>query len=363
MINNSEFNLNTNTNFNDYIIKPNKLNSQNTNSKVEFIDEYVINNVIDNMDNDLLNKLIFEKLPKPNTKKRKVKVANKKNTPPKSVLNIIKEYNITSELDLEKRVTLFIGVCKKRNYSYNTTLKYFNSLNGINYFGENCTIRPDPKQFIGKTHTRVIDLNLYKKFCVHLFSNFSRKTAPMILAVLTGLRTMEILQFTTYTIHQLLQQRIDISIKRKTTNYNVLITNSEDHVNYWRPVYNTHLLTFVNKLKEFFLDEYLLFKNKRINVKLFTCAPNTLNNTFKLEFFRSTNIVPPLGFGIHVCRYMTASLLREHKASLPALQQFMQHSSKKTTLRYMKIDMTNTTAELNKIIKLKLSNLIPSIEI
>jgi len=308
--------------------------------KFQPINDLHINRIIDKIPNSKLAQILFKNLPKPTKQKQIVKYLNK--PLPKILTTIITHYNLLNEPNPDLRTTLFIGVCKLRNYSYNTTKKYFQLLNRAGIFN-NSKLIPNPSHFIGKPHTRIITKELYQIFYNYLLEHLNKHTAPILLAVYTGLRTMEILQFTTHTIVQLINREIKITIHRKNTNI------EDGYINYWEPVYNTYLMTFVENLKILFQDEYNSYISKNINTKLFFMKPNTLNANFKLFYYIATGKGAPMGFGIHSCRHMTATLLNESGASLPALRQFLQHKHQETTKRYLLSNYSFAVKEIHKV--------------
>lgn len=333
-----------------------------------------LNKVIDDTSNSVLRKILLNKLPKPSKRKKHIipilSPLSSNNEShfrpiPKPLQQLLTLSRICDEPNLENRLYLFIAQCKLKNYSYATTMKYFNILRHNNYFGEiSDTIKPKSSSFEGHVHTRVVDMESYTKLYHYILNNISKFNIPILLGIYTGLRTMEILQMTTFNLHELKERKPTVSIKRKD-----VMKNKQNHIDndeyiiYWKPIYNTYLYTCINLLLQMYDDEYKLFIKSGINTKLFPIQANTLNYRIKNEFYKANNYSPPYGFGIHTCRYMTASIMNETSGSLPAIQQFLQHKSMKTTRLYMKGEYSFATREFNRITKAHMSNVLNSLDV
>jgi len=287
------------------------------------------------------------------------------------------------EKSMSQRIKIFIGYCLYKNFSYNTTKRYFSILKNNNFFNEspnenenkndisnndsndsddNTTqlepidhLRPNKLSFVncGHQHIRIVSMSNFKTFIEYLHNNFSIYTAPILVAAYTGLRTFEILQFSTYTIYQLLNQQQPIAIKRKHT---VIKSYDIDPI-LWQPIYNSHLNAFVEQLRDLYLDDYKIFLEMQINTKLFPVTPKTLGNRIKSLYFNAVNSIAPNGFGIHSCRNMIAMLMAENTENIFAIQQFLQHKNVKTTRQYIKADFSKTTQEFNRLTKYEFSNI------
>lgn len=283
---------------------------------------------------------------------RKLKTARRrsflsKKPLPLPVLNIVRSLGLLDESDFEKRAIMLIGFCVVQNYSFNTTKKYFHlcKLNGL--FGNDpnaIKIRPLASKFTGNIHTRIISLDNWKSLLNYLHKNWSKFTAPLLLACYTGLRTMEILQFTSNTLYLLQKEYIYINdIKRKQT-----VHNAKGPI-FWRPVYYSHFKLFLQRLIELYNEEYQALIRNNINVRLFNVTPKTLVNRFHTCYYKANHEKAPFGFGIHVCRNMNADLMAHHTKNLPAIQMFLQHKDPMTTNKYIRSEMDFAKDEFNRL--------------
>lgn len=94
----------------------------------------------------------------------------------------------------------------------------------------------------GKPHTRTVETNDFGKLVRHLQNNWSEYTAPLLLAVFTGLRTFEVLQTSAEHVLQLQRGSVEVNIRRKQT-----LGRKGDPV-FWRPVYTNRLVGLVRDL-------------------------------------------------------------------------------------------------------------------
>ena len=141
----------------------------------------------------------------------------------KMILDIFKRLNLLDETDYQKRVFTFIGYCKYRNYSLATTRKYFNEAKRLGVFGlvEEIKVIPDTLFFPKTVHNRMLSDSVFIKFIEHLYTNWSPYTAPLLTAFHTGLRSIELLQFDTKILDQLLTRKVYVDIFRKDTRQKI----------------------------------------------------------------------------------------------------------------------------------------------
>jgi len=375
-------------------INSNTINSilkDHTTSTVRKLNEIELNRRFDSLPVNVLENLIRRKLPEP-SKKRATHINNGSSSDgttktnkkiPLCLKNAITSLALMDEKSMSQRIKIFIGYCLYKNFSYNTTKRYFSILKNNNFFNESPNenenkndisnndsndsddntnqiepidhLRPNKLSFVncGHQHIRIVSMSNFKTFIEYLHNNFSIYTAPILVAAYTGLRTFEILQFSTYTIYQLLNQQQPIAIKRKHT---VIKSYDIDPI-LWQPIYNSHLNAFVEQLRDLYLDDYKIFLEMQINTKLFPVTPKTLGNRIKSLYFNAVNSIAPNGFGIHSCRNMIAMLMAENTENIFAIQQFLQHKNVKTTRQYIKADFSKTTQEFNRLTKYEFSNI------
>lgn len=324
-------------------------------STVKKVDERRINEYIDDMPSDFIQNFIRQKLPKPSKHRQVLKRPAKI---PMSLSKAVLDLKLLDEPSIERRIDLFVGYCRYKNYSYNTTSHYFNILKKNGFFGET-TIVPDRMKFsdTGKPHTRIVSMNDFRAFVKYLHTDISLYNAPLLIAVYTGLRTSEILQFSTYTLYQLKTRQNPVAIKRKQTV--VRDTNHDDgfiDAIYWQPVYNTHFGLFIENLITLFRIEYETFLETKINNKLFYITPKTMGNRIRSQYFNSVGKCAPNGFGIHSCRNMIAMLMAENTDNIVAIQEFLQHANLQTTQKYIKAQFTYTVKEFNRITDYAMAN-------
>lgn len=317
---------------------------------VRRIDENKLNSLLDTVPADEAAKIIQRALPTP-SKKRFVTRRTSPLPLTKTVNSIVTKLSLLDEPDFENRAKMFIGYCRVRNYALNTTVRYFKIAQQNGAFGPPgaVSIRPDPSAFTGRTHTRIVSTENFTRTFKYLLNRWSEYTAPLLVAFYTGLRTMEILQFTGFTLYQLQNRQPSVNVKRKQT------VISDEPV-YWRPVYTTHLTMFIDRLTELYGDEYEAYTRSSISVGLFYVTPKTLANRLRLAYYKANGSSPPLGFGIHSCRNMLASIMAETTKNLPAIQLFLQHQSVKTTERYIKTDLKYIRDQFNRITDQEFAN-------
>lgn len=317
---------------------------------VRRIDENKLNSLLDTVSAEEAAKIIQRVLPEP-SKKRPVRRRALQPPVTKAVNSIVTDLSLLDEPDYERRAKMFIGYCRVRNYALNTVIRYFSIARQNGVFGPAgaVSIKPDPSAFTGRTHTRIVSTENFTRLFKYLLDRWSEYTAPLLVAFYTGLRTMEILQFTGFTLYQLQTRQLTVNVKRKQTVIN-------DEPIYWRPVYTTHLQTFIDKLVELYSAEYAAYTDSSITVGLFYVTPKTLANRIRLAYYKANGSSPPLGFGIHSCRNMLASIMAETSKNLPAIQLFLQHESVTTTKRYIKTDFKYIRDQFNRITNREFTN-------
>lgn len=310
---------------------------------VRRIDERRLNALLDGVPAAEAVKIVRRALPRPSAKRTVVRTSRACRS--KAVNGIVTGLRLLDEPDYERRAKIFIGYCRVRGYAVNTVKRYFMLARQAGAFGPPgaVSIRPDPSVFTGRTHTRVVSEADFAGLFRYLRERWSEYTAPLLVACYTGLRTMEILQFTGFTLHQLAARQPTVNVKRKQT-----AINGDDPI-FWRPVYTTHLQTFVKRLVELYRAEYEAYGSGAVNVSLFYVTPKTLANRIRLAYYKANGTCPPLGFGVHSCRNMLASAMAETSRCLPAMQTFLQHKSMTTTARYVKTDLKYVREQFDSI--------------
>lgn len=314
------------------------------------IDENKLNSILEVIPNDKLQKIVREPLPKPS----KIRKFVERKTPTKLKI-LIRDTAILDEPDYEKRMKLFIGFCRFNKYSYNTTQKYINILKSRNVFGENAneiTIKPSRLAFanVGNLHERAITVESFVKLSKHLHENFSKYNAPLLIAIYTGLRTFEILQWMMQVLYQLKMRQEYVSVLRKQT---VITVNSEP--TYWKPVYTTRFARFIDQLVNLYNEEYAIYLKHGINAKMFNFTPKTLVNRLRQAFFESNGYMAPRGFGIHSCRNMIATIMSNETDNISSIQAFLQHKDVTTTKKYINVDLAFMRKEFDRLTRSELA--------
>ena len=334
----------------DRISEIDSLNNE-LSSRFRKIDERKLNAILDSIPNEHLTTILRRRLPKPSKKRQKL---TKKDIPP-SLSRTIRDISLLDEQNDEKRLTIFIGYCRYKGYSYNTVKRYVAILKSNGIFGNiDHRIQPSKLGFgdAGKIHTRAVSVSAFASMCRYLHNNFSKYTAPILVAVYTGLRTFEILQWSTLTLHQLRERQPYVSISRKQT---VLSINNE--AEYWKPVYTTQLNRFIDEMLILYKNEYDTFVDHSINNKLFYVTSKTLVNRIRQSFIAANNFLPPLGFGIHSCRNMIATLMARSTDNVGSIKTFLQHKNVITTKRYINADFTYMQKEFDRLTRTELSSI------
>lgn len=270
----------------------------------------------------------------------------------RSAVKKIIDYLQLMQIDgYDRRAEVFIGYCKMENYSDSTTQLYFEMIRKAGHFGDT-ELRPDHKIFgpRGHPHTRVCSRAEFALFFEYLNQNLNETTAPLLLPVLTGLRSFEVIQLDTRHVQQLLDGQEEIELLRKNTS------PSKERI-LWQPTYSTHLMDFVVALNTMY--EPLIQVSLQLNTPqlLFPIKRQTLNARFRAYFYRATGVVPPHGFGVHSCRNMLAAEMAATSDNITAIQKYLQHSHFKTTQKYIKSDFTHTSEQFNKLTNHKFATL------
>jgi len=90
---------------------------------------------------------------------------------------------------------------------------------------------------------------------------------------------------------------------------------------------------------------------------LFNITPATLCNRLKTIYVKVTNVAPPLGLGVHTCRYLMAMIMTKNSKNLAHVQHWLQHKSIRTTQRYVHVDQTYTKEAFDRITRLSFASL------
>lgn len=323
-------------------------------STVRKIDERKLNKHFDDLPDDVIKRLVRKQLPKPSKHRQSVRPTTKKPIP-QNIRRAIVELGLLDISDFNERINIFTAYCLRKNYTFNTTHKYYWILRINGLFGQDPNVRkPDRRAFIesGSPHIRIVSMDKFRIFAKYLHENFNLTTAPLLVAIYTGLRTWEILQFSTYTLYQLKRRAETVFVKRKQTT----VTPDNNEPIYWKPIYNSHFTTFIEHLIDLFGNEYKCFIEQKLNSQLFPVTPKTLNNCIKSYYYMATESVAPHGFGIHSCRNMIAMLMAQNTENVTAICNFLQHKKFATTQRYIKADFTFLKNEYNRITDYTLSS-------
>lgn len=332
--------------------------------KVRSLDEVRLNTLLDTIPNADLKALIYKPPNQDIIIKQKQRVTLDRKKLPNRLASIITTLGLLDETDYRKRLYIFAGYCRYMNYSINTATKYLSLMKSHGLFGrDNDHLTIDKSSFVdsGRIHTRTFSFEAFKKFLLYLHQNFTKFTAPILLACYSGLRTFEILQFSNITLHQLALKQTTVSIFRKKTFRR---TKSLDETNSssgegveWRPVYTTHLNTFVVDLTRLYHDEYVAYEKNGIIVKLFQITPKTLCSRLRSIFFLVNGYKLPLGAGIHSLRNMLAMLMAQQTENVWAIQHMLQHKNPNTTRRYIHADFTHISKEFNRLTDAEFSDI------
>jgi len=216
--------------------------------------------------------------------------------------------------------------------------------------------KPDPAVFNTYKHTRIVDKDTYISFINHMNSNLSKFNAPILLAFYTGLRTTEILQITTYNLHQLTVRSTVVDVKRKNTSL-------KKKSILWTPIYTSHLLKFIDALAGLFKIELSSFLVSNIDIRLFNLSPSTLVNRMSALFTMSTGNVLPYGFGIHGNRTTVSSIMYDSAPNFIAVQQYLQHSNLSSTHRYVRADVRSLAKQFNRITEEHFKDIINKLKV
>lgn len=318
----------------------NRLN-QTLSSQLRRVNENKINQILDNVPDIVLSEVIRKRLPVITTRKRQIVY------PLKQLESVVRTLGLLDEPSYAKRTQIFVAYCRYRGYTYNTALRYYRILESNGLFGTHNTILPNKFAFAesGKQHSRVVSIDSFVRMARYLHDNFSRYTAPLLVALYTGLRTFEILQWSTLTLEQLNTRQEYVSVSRKQT---IRAANSNEP-EFWRPIYTTRFVQFVSQMLQLYRPEYEKYVKTGIMVRLFYATNATLVNRIRQIYYECNDHFPPHGFGVHSCRNMIATLMSQNTDNITAIQAFLQHRHASTTRKYIGADFTHITAEFNRL--------------
>jgi integrase len=278
---------------------------------------------------------------------------------PRAIEELLVDIDSYTDKDYDEKAKIFIGYCKIRNLSHPTTLRYFRLARMRGIFGDTCSIVPSRKEFggSGRSQIRVVTRKLFIRLIAYLTERWSRFTAPILLSLFTGLRNMEVLQFSTVTLEELSENRSETisSIRRKCA---ATIFDDESDVGhcgdraiFWRPIYHARFDRFIVKLRDLYTEEYALYKRFGLSIRLFPFSMSTLSNRMRVCFFRATGRAPPLGLGLHSMRTMVSTFLAQDTKNIRLIQRFLQHKNIRSTFRYVKMDLDTLRVQLDDTVK------------
>ncbi|CAI6374999.1 unnamed protein product [Macrosiphum euphorbiae] len=227
----------------------------------------------------------------------------------------------------------------------NTVNRYLKLLTKHGLFGDGEKItylKPELAVFSTQKHTRIVDKDTYIKFINYMNGSLSKFNAPLLFSFYTGLRTTEILQITTYQLHQLIVRSSVVDVKRKNTS--VKKTSI-----LWTPIYTSHLLKFIDAMADLYKIEISAFLSSKIDVRLFNLSPSTLVNRMSAVFVASTGTGLPHGFGVHGNRTTVSSIMYDSAPNLVAVQKYLQHSHLSSTHRYVRADVKTLAKQFDRI--------------
>lgn len=329
-------------------------------SNIKRLDETKLNKALRGMPPDMVAKLVRKQLPLPNrVRPRLLDFTGKRRISNGRVHQSVTDLGLLDEPCLETRLRHFIAWCRLSNFTENTTKTYVQMLRHAGVFGPTADdypshIKPDSVSFddSGRHHVRIVSIADYTTYFKWLAANLSRYTAPLLVAAYTGLRSFELLQMTMYTLFQLKTRQPNVKIRRKHT---VAAAMASEAMNYWTPVYNTHLNTLIDRLvDDLYADEYVAYRTHNIDTQLFYVTPKTLGNRVRTTYLAALNHLPPHGFGVHSFRNMVAMVMATCTSNVVAIQQFLQHKKLKQTRTYIKADFSETAREFERLTQYEL---------
>ncbi|UHB41780.1 INT [Macrobrachium rosenbergii nudivirus] len=270
-------------------------------------------------------------------KMTQIKVGNYKL--PKYIMQIIHDNNLIDIDNVNERAIIFLTSLYKRNLKGTTILKYFKALKP--HLFKNTTIIPDSMAF-DKKYTKDIQLrgsNLtnienFIKYVIYDVKDVVYKY-PIIIAAYTGLRINEVCAITMKHLNMLANRKPIIPIKRKNNKH-------------WHVIYYDRLNEIIDEVINVNMENYNLYVNNLIDVKLFPYTTQALHNKIKHYYLLANTALPPLGFGLHSVRYYLASTLYQETSKIEIAQALLGHQQTKTTQLYIKPNVENLQYEMCK---------------
>lgn len=218
----------------------------------------------------------------------------------------------------EEKIIFFLNKCKDSKFRASTSKKYLELFKKINNIRskkvqmEYSAFPPSAPRYITTDQMEL----LLQQF-------LETQNLLMLFCFYTGLRSMEIAQFSTQHLN-------DILLKKEFTP--LVLKGGKK---FWRILYTRELLDLANILAEQKAEELDYYRRTNTDILIWQYSPLYISILFKNEFIKCFKRLPPKGFGLHNIRYYWAT---KNSKNLPFAQLKLNHSTIKTTKRYIKYD-------------------------
>lgn len=161
-----------------------------------------------------------------------------------------------------------------------------------------------------------------------VFQSDRRLAAAILISTYTGFRAITVAHMYASHLLQLVQRRTNLSIRSKNGLQNVII------------MYFPQLDKLIANMSQIFHKELNILRRTGVDQFLFGYDPfrppstRSLLYSFKRFYTEANNgEAPPLGFGMHVSRYVLADILASN-GMFDKAQQVLGHKRSSTTKRY-----------------------------
>ena len=275
--------------------------------------------------------------------KNKVSIMSKKPRTtiiPNYIEKIIVEKRLNYIDNENIRAKIFLKELFKMKLSNSTIARHFKLIKPLLF--KNTTILPNCMVFENKVtnHNKVLNYKNINNLMEYLMSTKCKYKWPLLLALYSGLRLKDIINFKISYIIMLIKKQETIPLSTKT--------NGE-----WTVLYYDIFENFINHLfKNTFKNDCDFYLQYNIDFLLFHNISTSLLHHKLNEMYILANggENPPLGFGMYIFRYFF-SLMVVKKRGIGFAEMYLGHRKIKSTGIY------TSNINLNKEFKLKLKRI------
>jgi len=241
--------------------------------------------------------------------------------------------------DKLERLKYFIKQMQNRQLSPSTAQKYLKIFKNLVGLDAQTDLKLNKLAF-KPTQSRYVPMSELELMYEHFVET---NNLLMQFCFLTGLRSMEVAQFSSKHLD-------DLTKENSTTN--IILKGGKKE---WSILWTPELRVLVKKLEREFKNELQFYRETKASILLWNLQPLSISAKFKQAYVFIIRKQPPIGFGLHNIRYYWATKFADN---LSLAKKKLNHSSLVTTKSYVKInandinfDNLNNTAFYQAIFK------------